>query len=122
MPDARLALIRRRLAEHDADAALIAFPPHFRWAVGFTGSNAVLVVTRADAHLVTDGRYATQAAEEVEGATVHAPGYRLYEHVAEAGLLGSSEVVLAQGDHLTYAEVDYEQIYELPFERTRDRL
>jgi Xaa-Pro aminopeptidase len=34
------------------------------------------------------------------------PGYRLFEHVAEAGLLGGAEDVLLQGDHLPYAEVE----------------
>lgn len=42
--------------------------PDIRYLTGFTGSNAALAVTRRSARLFTDGRYAVQAAEEVEGA------------------------------------------------------
>jgi Xaa-Pro aminopeptidase len=111
----RLDHLRRLAAAHDADAVLLAFPPHVRWATGFTGSSGVLVVTEEKAHFVTDGRYGTQAAAEVEGAEVHVPGYRLFEHVAEAGLLGDAETVLVQGDHLTFDEV--ERLRELLQER-----
>ena len=102
----RLDLIRRRCAERDADAAILTFLPNIRWAVGFTGSSGVLVVTPEAAHFVTDGRYATQAGAEVQGAEVHVPGYRLFEHVAEAGLLGAAHDVLLQGDHLPFTEVE----------------
>lgn len=102
----RLDLIRARSSALDADAALLTFLPHVRWAVGFTGSNGLLVVTPEAAHFVTDGRYATQAAAEVWGAEVHAPGYRLFEHVAESGLLGGAERVILQGDHMPYEEVE----------------
>jgi len=37
---------------------------------GFTGSNAVLLVTGKDAYLITDGRYLNQAQEQVKGAQV----------------------------------------------------
>jgi Xaa-Pro aminopeptidase len=104
--NSRLDHLRRLAAERDADAVLLAFAPHVRWAVGFTGSSGVLVVTAGAAHFVTDGRYGSQAAAEVEGAEVHVPGYRLFEHVAEANLLGEAETVLVQGDRLTYDEVE----------------
>ncbi len=103
MPD-RLATLRRLAAEHDADAALVAFGPDVRWAVGFTGSNGLLVVTPDAAHFVTDGRYTAQAAEEVRGAEVHVPGHDLLGHVAEAGLLGEGRRVLIQAEHVTLAE------------------
>jgi Xaa-Pro aminopeptidase len=37
---------------------------------GFTGSNALLLVTGKEAYLLTDGRYTNQAASEVKGAKV----------------------------------------------------
>lgn len=37
---------------------------------GYTGSNGVLLVTRQDAYLITDGRYITQASKQVKGARV----------------------------------------------------
>jgi Xaa-Pro aminopeptidase len=99
-----IATIQRLLAEHDADAALLTSLPDIRWAVGFSGSNGLLVVTREAAHLVTDGRYTVQAAEEVAGAEVHVPGYALIEHVEGEGLLGGAQTVLVQADDLTVAQ------------------
>lgn len=117
MPD-RIATLRRLLGEHDADAALVSFLPDIRWAVGFTGSNALLVVTQETAHFLTDGRYTTQATAEVEGAEVHVPDAGLVEYLAAEGLLGDTGTVLCQADHLTIAQFDRlrEQFPDVAFE------
>ena len=49
---------------------LVTHLPDVRYLSGFTGSNAALAVTRRAARLFTDGRYRTQAAEEVKAAKV----------------------------------------------------
>ncbi len=49
---------------------LVTHLPDLRYLCGFTGSSAALAVTRRHARLFTDGRYTTQAAEEVRGASV----------------------------------------------------
>lgn len=41
-----------------------------RYLCGFSGSSAALAVTRRQVRLFTDGRYAAQAAQEVQGARV----------------------------------------------------
>jgi Xaa-Pro aminopeptidase len=105
MNKSRLTFIRQRLLEHGAEAVLLGAPPDVRWAVGFTGSNALLAVTADAAHFVTDGRYSGQAREEVSGAEVHAPGYDLHGHVAEAGLLGSARRVALPAEQVTLAEI-----------------
>ena len=55
-----------------ADAVLITHLPDVRYLCGFTGSSAALVVRagRGGAVLFTDGRYTTQAAQEVDGARI----------------------------------------------------
>jgi Xaa-Pro aminopeptidase len=105
MTPSRLDFIRQRLLEHGAEAVLLGAPPDVRWAVGFTGSNVLLVVTADAAHFVTDGRYAGQAREEVSGAEVHVPGYDLHGHVAEAGLLGGARRVALPAEQVTLAEI-----------------
>lgn len=65
----RLARFRRR-AEREADAFLLTHLPNLLYLVGFRGSSAVLVITRRAALLFTDGRYRTQARQEVSGAEV----------------------------------------------------
>ena len=49
---------------------LVTHLPDLRYLCGFTGSSAALAVTRRAARLFTDGRYTTQAADEVKAAAV----------------------------------------------------
>ena len=51
-------------------ALLVTHLPDLRYLCGFTGSSAALAVTRGRALLFTDGRYTTQAEEEVRSASV----------------------------------------------------
>ena len=66
----RIALLRRRLTRAGLPGLLVTHLPDLRYLSGFTGSSAALAVTRRDASLFTDGRYMTQAAEEVAAAKV----------------------------------------------------
>jgi Xaa-Pro aminopeptidase len=100
----RLSRVRARLAHHGAEAALLSHAPDILWAVGFTGSNAVLAITPMSAHLVTDGRYTVQAREETRGAEVHIPGYDLIGHIADHNLLGDTKRVAFQSDRVTFDE------------------
>src|SRR5690554_5727886 len=103
--EARLDILRQLMRERGAEAALVTFLPDVRWAVGFSGSNGLLIVTPEAAHFLTDGRYREQAAREVEGAVVHVPGYDLVEHIAREQPLGEASSLLFQADHLTVAEL-----------------
>jgi Xaa-Pro aminopeptidase len=49
---------------------LVTHLPDLRYLCGFTGSSAALAVSRRAARLFTDGRYTSQAAEEVAAARV----------------------------------------------------
>jgi len=49
---------------------LVTHLADLRYLCGFTGSSAAFAVTRRHVRLFTDGRYTTQAAEEVRGASV----------------------------------------------------
>jgi Xaa-Pro aminopeptidase len=62
-------------------ALLVTQLHDIRYLCGFTGSSAALAVTRRKARLFTDGRYTTQAAEEVK--------------VAEVGIVSGSPAVNA---------------------------
>ncbi|MHB1012555.1 MAG: M24 family metallopeptidase [Desulfobacteria bacterium] len=59
------ALRKRRM-----DAYLCVRLSNIRYLTGFTGSNAVLVVSPAGPVLFTDGRYTEQARSEIRGAEV----------------------------------------------------
>ena len=101
----RLEVVRRLGADAGGDAVLVTNAPDVAWACGFTGSNGVLVVTEAAAHLVTDGRYTTQAAEQTRGAEVHIAPDALPDSVGDRGLLGGARRVAVQGDALTVSSL-----------------
>jgi Xaa-Pro aminopeptidase len=52
------------------DALLVTAPANLRWLTGFTGSAGVLLVGPQRAVLATDGRYRTQAAEQLAASGV----------------------------------------------------
>ena len=101
----RINKIRAKLREEEVEAALLTFLPDIQWACGFSGSNGVLLVSRSEAHFLSDGRYAEQAREEVRGAQVHTPGYKIYPYMQEQGLLREADRVLFQADHVTVARL-----------------
>jgi Xaa-Pro aminopeptidase len=73
----RMARLRARFAtggpeDHPIDALLVTTPANIRWLTGFTGSAGLLLVTGDRALLTTDGRYRTQAAEQLSEAGVGA--------------------------------------------------
>ena len=66
----RIRQLRRKLTKAGLSGLLVTHLPDLRYLSGFTGSSAALAVTRRVARLFTDGRYTSQAAEEVQAAQV----------------------------------------------------
>jgi Xaa-Pro aminopeptidase len=64
----RLDRLRAAFDEHEVDALVVTTLPNVRYLTGFSGSAAVLIVTRDLALLTTDGRYRTQSAEQLQRA------------------------------------------------------
>ncbi|MFM8780054.1 MAG: aminopeptidase P family N-terminal domain-containing protein, partial [Gemmatimonadota bacterium] len=60
MRAARRAGLGASIAERGVDAMLVSALPNIRYLTGFSGSNALLLVTADGATLLTDFRYATQ--------------------------------------------------------------
>jgi Xaa-Pro aminopeptidase len=66
----RIGALRRRMTRAGLPGLLVTHLADLRYLSGFTGSSAALAITRRAARLFTDGRYKTQAAEEVQAAQV----------------------------------------------------
>lgn len=64
----RLARLRTVLLTEHLDALLVSSLPNIRYLTGFSGSNALAVVTSSECVLLTDIRYDAQAHEEATGA------------------------------------------------------
>jgi Xaa-Pro aminopeptidase len=70
VPAARRRKLAAAVKRTGAEALLVTHLPDVRYATGFTGSSAALMAIGSKLTLFTDGRYATQAAAEVDGARV----------------------------------------------------
>ncbi|MBI1888781.1 MAG: aminopeptidase P family protein [Candidatus Spechtbacteria bacterium] len=68
----RLAKVREAMVRHEVDALVLSKDQKVHsvdalYISGFTGSTAVLVITRENAAFITDSRYTEQARQEVYG-------------------------------------------------------
>jgi Xaa-Pro aminopeptidase len=61
----RLARVRAGLAERQLDGLLVSHVPNLRYLTGFSGSSGWLLLDEDRAIFVTDGRYETQAEQEL---------------------------------------------------------
>jgi Xaa-Pro aminopeptidase len=64
--------LRACLPDAEVDALLVTRLPNIRYLTGFTGSAALLLVTPDTLVFITDGRYQTQAHEQLTAAGVDA--------------------------------------------------
>ncbi len=83
-----MGALRRKLTRAGLSGLLVTHLPDVRYLCGFTGSSAALAVTRFQARLFTDGRYKSQAAEEVKAADV--------EIVSGAAVVAAVQWIAAQ--------------------------
>jgi Xaa-Pro aminopeptidase len=97
--------LRALLAADAVDALLVTSLTNIRYLTGFTGSSGVLVVTPDDLVLVTDGRYAEQAADQLSAAGVQGrleiTGTEQRRIVVEA-LPGADRIGL-EAEHVSWA-------------------
>ncbi|MGA8043040.1 MAG: Xaa-Pro peptidase family protein [Terracidiphilus sp.] len=102
----RIGQLRRRMTRAGFPGLLVTHLPDVRYLSGFTGSSATLAITRRAACLFTDGRYTTQAAEEVTSAKVQIVSSSPAVHAVQ-WLAAQPAVELAGFDpaHTTVAEL-----------------
>jgi Xaa-Pro aminopeptidase len=80
---ARVDALLAALAERELDALVVSNLVNVRWLTGFTGSNATAVVGPAQRRFVTDFRYLTQAAEQLDDEWEREISSDLLKRVAE---------------------------------------
>ena len=102
----RLTLLRASLASSALDALLVSSLPNVRYLTGFSGSNALVVVSAHECLLLTDFRYATQVKTEVAAAArvVIEPSSlwtRLWTELRE---LKDVQVLAFESAHVTHQE------------------
>lgn len=82
MPAERLSKLRQQLRDRELPAILLTEMVNIGYVTGFTGSNAVVIVTPDNTRFITDSRYSVQAAEQC-------PGFTLRTSSSSAGMLDS---------------------------------
>ncbi|MES2465086.1 MAG: aminopeptidase P family N-terminal domain-containing protein, partial [Armatimonadota bacterium] len=98
----------KEIAPDPIDALLVTYLDNSHYLTGFTGSNALLIVSADHAIFITDGRYGLQSASEVPGfeRVVLAPGTDMGEAAAElVKRLGLARIGYEKA-HLTVAAFD----------------
>jgi Xaa-Pro aminopeptidase len=112
----RVRAVLAELAERDddddddgrPDCLLVTAPANIRWLTGFSGSAGVLFVGPSRALLATDGRYRTQAGEQLGAAGVAdqvgvAIGGLATQREALADMADPGHVVGLEAAHVTWA-------------------
>lgn len=103
----RLGAVRGAIAEASLSGMIVSDLVNVRWLTGFTGSNGVLIIVADGATLVTDGRYADQAAHQLAAAGVDvdlevvAAGSPLTEGMARRSAGLGHRPVAVEADHVT---------------------
>ncbi len=115
MPDARSARLARLVASLPAahlDALLVTSLPNIRYLTGFSGSNALLLVSARERLLLTDFRYEAQARDEVgDVARVVIERASLWTGLwNQVTTLGAMEVVGFESLHLVHR--DFQRLLE----------
>ncbi|MCG3155892.1 MAG: Aminopeptidase YpdF [bacterium] len=126
MPD-RIERLRQALREKELAAMLISAPASVRYFFGFTGSNALGLITAERSLLVTDWRYRDQAAQEVEHAEVLIAYRDLFVPLKENRALPSGWRVGFEDHHLTCQQLSqlrkhFPQLKLTPTERLLSQL
>ncbi|MCI0450030.1 MAG: aminopeptidase P family N-terminal domain-containing protein, partial [Chlorobi bacterium] len=63
----RIEKIKEILDELSLDAFYITHIPNIRYITGFSGSSAIVIVTKGKNYFITDFRYKEQSAKQVKG-------------------------------------------------------
>ncbi len=105
--NSRLSKLRQAMTEDSIESFLTIDGVNIRWLSGFTGSAGKLLVTASSNHLLTDGRYAEQAAREISGTEIElfvGDGKQQKEFIAAR--MRSSKTLTLEADRITWGAVE----------------
>jgi len=101
---ARQRRLRTTIADHRLDALLITHLPNVRYLCGFTGSAGILLIGPKKPIFVTDGRYAEQAHEQVQGARIVISKGPALDAIAQQIARLKLTAIGIEADHMTVAQ------------------
>jgi Xaa-Pro aminopeptidase len=99
---ARRKRLIERLPEFNVESMLIGSLPNIRYLSGFTGSNALLLVSPGETVLYTDPRYTIQSRQEADCRVIVAKG-SLYDAASKTIARRRFKTVGAEQGRITYS-------------------
>lgn len=97
----RIDTLRARLEQLKLDAFLISSLANIRYLFGFTGSNAIALITSDLCFFVTDRRYIHQAKDQVQRAEILIGMQDLFAEIKKTGVLSTNVKLGFEAMHLT---------------------
>ena len=82
---------------------VVTRPEDVRYLTGFGGDDSFVLLARGQAVLITDGRFAEQAAKECPGVELHVRKASIYDAVAQEAKRRRLRRLAVQGGHMTLA-------------------
>jgi Xaa-Pro aminopeptidase len=107
LSDARADRVVAAMGDRGLEALLVTSLVDVRWLTGFTGTNGACVVTPDECLFLTDFRYVSQAAEQVEGFETVQVGRDLIGELAKRlprGRAGFDDVEMSVKSHARLTE------------------
>jgi Xaa-Pro aminopeptidase len=107
----RYTFLAHLLDEHKLDALVVSHLTHIRYLTGFTGSNALLLITRRNRYIVTDSRYEVQVHHEVTGWKISIAKNDLIGELKRKNFLRNASRIGFESRHMSF--LDYRRIESL---------
>jgi Xaa-Pro aminopeptidase len=117
----RIKNIRAKIKKESLDAFLVTDLTNIRYLAGFTGSNALLVVTHKNTVLLTDFRYQEQAKKDAGSCKIIISSGSLFVALYEKGILKTAKTIGFEGTNLVFNTVQqikklFKPIKFIPFD------
>lgn len=102
----RLQLLRDSLDNNNVDAFVTTHLPNIRYLSGFSGSNALFIVTNTASYFLTDFRYAAQIEDEVVADEKIVGQGTLFSLAARKKIFSSLRTLGFESDHLSVEQFE----------------
>ncbi|HEY3249778.1 MAG TPA: Xaa-Pro peptidase family protein [Ignavibacteria bacterium] len=102
----RISEIQKMLGEQlEADAFYITHIPNIRYITGFSGSAAIVVITKNKNYFITDFRYKAQSAKQVKDFEIHI-NYLAVDELKKIFEKEDIKSAAFESTHLTYNQLE----------------
>lgn len=99
-----LRKVKNHFPAYRIDAFIVTYLPHVKYVSGFSGTNAICVITQKKNYLITDKRFTQQAKNETIGWEIIEVNKDAFKTLNEENILQKSIRIGIDGNHTAYAK------------------